>query len=160
MTNDPRKAVTSGNEVEAIWKELEAQPALPAWAEDEKYEYDLGMSTTCEHCGNSLQEGARVWRDTESSKDWARQGYPGIPSDYYCSEACVLAEAAAGEANITRFKVTLSSQHFGVKETTVTNEQEARRILSDWYANTPAFGKIEVFDGVSWNLISTIGVSK
>jgi hypothetical protein len=51
---------------------------LPKWAQAMKYEYDLGMSSSCEHCGDALPEGSIVWKDTEAR------------NAYYCSEACVL----------------------------------------------------------------------
>lgn len=50
---------------------------LPSWAVAQTYEYDLDMSTVCEHCGKDLAEGATVYKDTESR------------NTYYCSEQCV-----------------------------------------------------------------------
>jgi hypothetical protein len=50
---------------------------LPSWAVAITYEYDLDMSTACEHCMNTLEEGATVYKDAEAR------------NTYYCSEACV-----------------------------------------------------------------------
>ena len=59
--------------------------SLPSWAVAEKYEYDLGMSTSCENCGKQLTEGATVWRDKDKQ---FYQGKP-LPTAYYCSTDCV-----------------------------------------------------------------------
>lgn len=50
--------------------------ALPSWAEERRYEYDLGMSTSCHHCMADLIEGQFVVKDTET------------PNTYYCSPDC------------------------------------------------------------------------
>jgi len=56
----------------------EAPAAIPAWAKAIKYEYDLGMSTSCEVCGEDLKENATVYKDTECEGR----------GQYYCSPAC------------------------------------------------------------------------
>lgn len=67
--------------------EIEVSGALdpkpfPAWAHEEKYEYCLGMSTFCAHCGASLHEGQTHWVDADSGKSG--------PCDRYCSTKCVM----------------------------------------------------------------------
>lgn len=51
---------------------------LSDWAKEQVYEYDLDMSTTCEHCCNNLNEGQLIWKDIE------------VRNSYYCSRKCVL----------------------------------------------------------------------
>jgi hypothetical protein len=51
--------------------------SLPDWAVAVVYEYDLGMSTDCYGCGNTLKEGSTVYADLDDG------------SALYCSEECV-----------------------------------------------------------------------
>jgi hypothetical protein len=61
---------------------------LPAWAQPEKYEYDLGMATCCIYCNEPLEEGQYVYVERWTLEYDEKTMHC---SDYYCSVKCVLA---------------------------------------------------------------------
>ena len=120
---------------------------LPSWAVAQTYEYDLDMSTACEHCGGDLREGSTVYKDTESR------------NTYYCSEQCVrIADEGApppdchwcGEPSDMLTEVDDSDPSVGYRSTLLVCPtcQTRRRLGPQIKVLAPAPGDTDPFDDI------------